>query len=75
MTYRGQVKNGVVVLEGAPSLPEGMQVQVQPLESSQSAATSNGDTVFEFLRGLPPGTRTKQDIDQQIREERDAWGD
>lgn len=33
------------------------------------------ETVFEFLRRLPPGTRTKDDIDEQIREERASWGD
>jgi len=27
----------------------------------------------DYLRALPPGTRTKEDIDQQIREERDSW--
>ena len=32
-----------------------------------------GETVFEFLRRLPVGTRTKEEIDQQIGEERDAW--
>jgi len=25
----------------------------------------------DYLRSLPPGTRTKEDIDQQLREERD----
>ena len=28
----------------------------------------------DFLRGLPAGTRTKSDIDQQLREERESWG-
>jgi len=27
----------------------------------------------EFLRSLPPGTRTKEDVDQQVREERNSW--
>jgi hypothetical protein len=27
----------------------------------------------DYLRSLPPGTRTKEDIDKQIREERDSW--
>lgn len=31
--------------------------------------------VFDVLRSLPPGTRTKEDIDRQIAEERDSWGD
>jgi len=36
---------------------------------------SQGETVFEFLRRIPPGMRTKEDIDRQIREERDSWRD
>ncbi|MEO6435933.1 MAG: hypothetical protein ABIP55_09245 [Tepidisphaeraceae bacterium] len=74
MTYRGQVKNGVVVLEDGPSLPEGTQVRVQPLEGGHPAGVTN-DTLVDFLRRRGPGTRTREDIDQQIREERDAWGD
>jgi hypothetical protein len=31
--------------------------------------------VFEYIAALPPGTRTKQDIDRQIQEERESWGD
>jgi hypothetical protein len=27
----------------------------------------------DYLRSLPPGTRSKEDIDRQVREERDAW--
>jgi hypothetical protein len=27
----------------------------------------------DFLRSLPPGTRTKEEIDRQIDEERDSW--
>ena len=33
------------------------------------------ESIFDFLRRLPPGTRTKEDVDRQIREERDSWGD
>lgn len=29
----------------------------------------------DFLRGLPAGSRTKADIDGQLRLEREAWGD
>jgi hypothetical protein len=31
------------------------------------------DEIAEFLQRLPPGTRSKDDIDQQIAEERDSW--
>lgn len=36
--------------------------------------SSEGD-VFDFIAHLPPGTRSKDDIDRQVREERDSWGD
>lgn len=42
-------------------------IEPAPADSSQD--------VFEFLRSLPPGTRSKEDIDRQIAEERDSWGD
>jgi len=32
-------------------------------------------SVGEYLRRLPPGNRSKEDIDRQIREERDSWRD
>lgn len=31
MTYRGHVKNGVVFLDGAVTLPDGTEVTVQPV--------------------------------------------
>lgn len=27
----------------------------------------------DYLKSLPPGTRSKEDIDAQINEERDSW--
>ena len=32
MTYRGKVKNGVVVLEGDAKMPEGTEVRVEPVD-------------------------------------------
>lgn len=72
MTYRGEVKNGVVVLEGESRLAEGTKVQVRPIASTTEKVS--GESLADYLRRMGPGTRTKEDIDQQIREERD-WGD
>jgi hypothetical protein len=36
-------------------------------------STHRPGKLSDYLRSLPPGTRTKEDIDQQIREERDGW--
>jgi hypothetical protein len=33
MVYRGKIQNGVVVFEGAASLPEGTEVRIEPLQS------------------------------------------
>jgi hypothetical protein len=33
------------------------------------------EDIFDFIAALPPGTRTKDDIDRQIGEERKSWGD
>ncbi len=41
------------------------------VEPTKNAADDG--SVTAFLRSLPPGTRSKADIDQQIREERDSW--
>lgn len=48
-----------------------VEVVVRPVQA-EPAPTRD---VFEVLRSLPPGTRTKEDIDRQIAEERDSWGD
>ena len=48
MTYRGQVKNGMVVLEGGSSLPEGTVVRVEPVVETPP----EGESVFDVLEGL-----------------------
>ena len=35
MTYRGHIKNGVVILEDAPALPDGTPVNVEPVQPSE----------------------------------------
>jgi hypothetical protein len=39
MTYRGRVQNGVIVLDPSVSLPEGAEVEVQPLQAETSPPT------------------------------------
>ena len=33
------------------------------------------EDIFDFIAKLPPGTRSKEDIDRQVREERECWGE
>jgi hypothetical protein len=40
MTFRGQVKNGVVLLQNAARLPEGTWVEVTPLENNAGSASN-----------------------------------
>lgn len=35
MVYRGHLKNGVAVLDGEASLPEGIEVTIEPATSGQ----------------------------------------
>ena len=48
-----------------------VEVLVEIEEAKPSASISN---LADFLESLPPGTRSKEDIDRQIQEERDSWG-
>jgi hypothetical protein len=55
MTYRGRVKNGVIVLDEAASLPEGTVVDISPAEDTTDNATW-GEVVEDFIgkaEGLP----------------------
>lgn len=54
-----------------PVNSEGREVEV--IVRVPEPARGAKDGLATFLRSLPPGTRSKADIDQQIREERDSW--
>ncbi len=47
MTYRGRVRNGVIVLDEPAALPEGAEVDVTPTRSGNQSE-------------LPPGTRSDE---------------
>jgi len=40
MNYRGKVRNGVIVVEDAPSLPEGTSVKVEVDETNSARGTA-----------------------------------
>ena len=42
MTYRGKVKNGVVILEAGAKIPDGSEVKVEPIGSEQTESASIG---------------------------------
>jgi hypothetical protein len=51
MTYRGRVKNGVIVPEAGVRLPEGMDVRIEPVSESETRATE-GPEVQQLREGL-----------------------
>ena len=58
--------------ETIDQLKSEVEVTVHPVASE---STKTVESIFDFIRSLPPGTRTKEDVDRQIAEERDSWGD
>ncbi len=62
----------VVQLTETPhDVAEEVEVILHPVQSADQPE----ETVFEFLAKVGPGTRSREEIDQQIAEERDAWDD
>lgn len=61
-----------VELEEAVTEIEGsVEVVLRPL---RPRADGDEEDIFDFIAELPPGNRSKDDIDRQIHEERDSWG-
>jgi hypothetical protein len=62
MVYRGHVENGAIRLEDAPSLPEGMEVEVRLLTHDSAVGDDESmPSIYETLKdfvgkaeGLPP---------------------
>ena len=56
MTYRGRVKNGVVILDPPACLPEGAEVEVVPTQDEQPAPTlaERYKDIIGIAEGLPP---------------------
>ena len=63
MTYRGKVKNGVIVLDDPKAMPEGTEVSVRPLKrcTRKGVRKAGPPTVYEryrrfigVIKDLPP---------------------
>ena len=65
-------EDGVVKPESPLQLEEHTEVEVLVRPIARPGGKVEGK-LSDYLRALPPGTRSKEDIDQQIREERDSW--
>jgi hypothetical protein len=50
MTYQGEVKGGVIVLEAGVHLAEGTVVRVEPVSSALSSDAEQPDTLFRMSK-------------------------
>jgi hypothetical protein len=73
VVVRGRLHGRQIDLDEAVDQLDG-EVEVV-VRSVQRPADTHAQDIFDFLRSLPPGTRTKADVDRQTAEEREAWGD
>ena len=54
MTFRGEIKNGVVVLEEGAPLPDGTIVRVEPVgATSDVTVAQRWERVIGMVKGLP----------------------
>jgi len=63
MTYRGRVKNGVVLIEGSAFPPEGSQVEVSLVTKDEGLPTlaERYKDIIGILEGLPPDASVNHD--------------
>lgn len=68
MVYRGHVENGMIRLEDAPTLPEGVEVEVRLLANNTSQEEDEIPSLYERLKdvvgkaeGLPPDLAENHD--------------
>lgn len=62
-------KVGPNTVELDQPLPE----QTNEVEVLARVVTEGGRKLSEIIASFPPGNRTKEDIDRQVREDRDTW--
>ena len=79
MSLESVTMTRTVVIKGRVIGPQTVQVD-EPLPAHTSEVevlahvrTAGAGKLSDFLRSLPPGTRSKEDIDRQVNEERDSW--
>ena len=71
VTIRGRLsdRHHIELAEPVEAVGEEVEVIIRRLSAHPAK------DVFEFIASISPGSRSKADIDRQIREERDFWGD
>jgi hypothetical protein len=70
VTLRGRLQGRHIELERpVTDLSGEVEVVVRPV----SAEAPPPSKLLDLIRTLPPGTRSKEDIDRQLNDERDEW--
>jgi hypothetical protein len=72
MTYRGRVKNGVVVLESGVHLREGMDVRVEPVENAERTREAP-EEVRQLREGLLSFSGTIKDGPSDLAKNHDHY--
>jgi len=73
VTVRGRLSDPRHIELAEPVRDIGGEVEVEV--SIRPVSKTKGTDVFALIANLPPGSRTKAEIDRQIEEERASWGD
>jgi hypothetical protein len=68
------------IIEGMRSLPPEKRLEVLDFARFLATQAANDqaapqESIFDFVARLPAGTRSKEDIDTQIKDERASWGE
>ena len=71
VTIPAHIEDGTIRLD-APLPKDIERVEVRGYRADPKDRTALDDLV-SFLESLPDGTRTKDDIDRQIEDERSSW--
>lgn len=71
LTIPAHVEDGVIHLDGA--LPKDV-VRIEVLAHRRTpSALPTGLDILAFLDALPPGIKSKAELDRRLDAERDAW--
>lgn len=70
---RTVVIKGRVVGPHTVELDQPLPEQTNEVVDVVARVKTSGRKLSEIISSFPPGTRTKEDIDRQINEERDSW--
>jgi hypothetical protein len=70
---RTVVIKGRVIGPHTVELEAALPDRTQEVEVVARISDRTGGRLSDYVRTLPPGTRSKDEMDRQVREERDSW--